>query len=108
MTRREMLKYCGVAGGAVLVSTNGPLPRAFADSPQSPATTPFRDPLPVPPIAQPSFTRFANLDLPARDAKEFVDFSPNQQRTKFYTLRARERSVVSHRDCEDRGLATCI
>ena len=106
MTRREMLKYCAAAGGAVLVSTNGPLPRAFADAPQSPPTMPFRDPLPVPAAPQASFTRFADLNLPAREITEFVD--PHQEKTNYYTILARERSVFVHQDFQDRGLATSI
>jgi FtsP/CotA-like multicopper oxidase with cupredoxin domain len=57
MTRRELLKYCTMASGAVLVSSKGPLTRAFASAPQSPRTTPFLDalPVPAPPIAVPAF-----------------------------------------------------
>src|SRR5947209_19169728 len=94
MTRREMLKYCTAAGGAILVSTRGPLPKAYADAPHSPATTPFRDPLPVPPTAHGSFTRFSDLDLPAMDGQTFVDFASGQQRTKFYTIPAKVRQVI--------------
>ncbi len=102
MTRREILKYCTVAGGAILVSTKGPVPRAFAGTPQSPATTPFRDPLPAPPepLAVTPFTLdpAAQADLTAAHVTV----------ANYYKLVAEERKVFFHKDFEDRGLPTTI
>jgi FtsP/CotA-like multicopper oxidase with cupredoxin domain len=92
MTRRELLKYCTVAGGAILVSTKGPLPRVFADTPQSPPTTPFMDPLPVPasPLAVPAFA----LDA---DAAADVDRTQGATNYTYYNISVVDRSVHFHK-----------
>jgi hypothetical protein len=101
VTRREILKYCSLAGGAVLASTRGALPRLYADTPQSPATTPFRDPLPSPPepMSVPAFT----LD-PAAAA----DVALTAPVANYYKIVAESRSVYLHKDFEDKGLKTSI
>src|ERR1041385_5718029 len=97
MTRREMLKYGTLAGGAILASTKGPIPRSLASGAlQSPPTTPFRDPLPAPPapIAVPAF------DL---DPEAAADVGHTRGIAKFYKLVGEERQVYLHKDFEDRN-----
>src|SRR6266536_300955 len=104
MTRREILKYGSVAGGALLASTKGPLPRLIAEdnTPRSPATTPFRDPLPVPPA--PGAVQPFVLDVAASaDLANAKVAAAN-----YYKLAAEQRLVFFHQDFQDRGLATSI
>jgi FtsP/CotA-like multicopper oxidase with cupredoxin domain len=91
VTRRDILKYCAVAGGGFLISTRGPVSRTFASAPQSPPTEPFLDPLPVPPEPAASFQAFTDLSA---DARRFVD--PTKGAAKFYTIVAENRSVQFH------------
>jgi len=100
VTRRQILKYGSVAGGAALVSTKAPLRRAFAsggsNTPQSPPLTPFVDPLPTPDPAIPTLKQFSDLSTAA---KAFVDPSGNNSgMARFYSLVAEERKVKFHRD----------
>ena len=95
MTRREMLKYGAVAGGAILISTKGPVPRSFASNPQSPSTPPFLDELPIP--GTPSFTHTPFADL-APEAAPFVDPTGKKGMARFYTLVAEDRSVSFHKN----------
>ena len=95
MTRRDILKYCAVTGGGFLISTKGPIPRSFASNPQSPATTPFLDELPIP--STPVFTHTPFSDL-APEAEVFVDRSGKKGLARFYTIVAEERSVQFHKN----------
>jgi FtsP/CotA-like multicopper oxidase with cupredoxin domain len=99
VTRREILKYGSIATGAVLVSTKGRLPRAFASgggAPQGLPLTPFVDPLPRPPTAIATLTQFADLSAAA---KVYVDPSGrNLGQARFYSVIAEERTVKFHRD----------
>jgi len=109
VTRREIFKYGSVAGGAILASTRGALPRLFADTPKSPATAPFRDPLPVPPepMAVPAFT----LDKGAQDDIDRLERAGVPAGTviaNYYKIAAEKRSVYFHKDFEDRLLKTSI
>src|SRR5450432_1586204 len=108
MTRREILKYGSVAGGAILVSSKGGVPRLSADTPQSPATTPFRDPLPMPPAPMP-VPAFI-LDAAAQaDVDALVRAGvTGPVIANYYKIVAEKRSVFFHKDFEDRGLKTSI
>jgi FtsP/CotA-like multicopper oxidase with cupredoxin domain len=96
MTRREMLKYGALASGAVLISSTGPISRAFADAPQSPYTEPFLDELPVPHQAQRLDARISDLDV---DAQIFA--GPN---ASFYKILAMQRQVHYHRQLPPTGI----
>jgi len=109
VTRREILKYGSMAGGALLAASKGGLPRLYANATQSPATTPFRDPLPAPPapMAVAPFT----LDQGALDDIARLESAGVPKGTviaNYYKLVAEKRSVYSHKDFEDRGLKTSI
>ena len=102
MTRRQMLKAGSAAACAILASTKGPIPRSFADDQsQSPPTTPFRDPLPVPPVMK-TVAAF-NLDPEAA-----ADAAHTGGIASYYELIAEQRQVYFHKDFEDRGLQTTV
>jgi FtsP/CotA-like multicopper oxidase with cupredoxin domain len=93
------LKCGSIAGGALLASTQGRLPRAFAsgsgDTPRSPVLTPFVDELPRPVTPISTLTPFTDLSAAA---KPFVDPSGNSSGARFYSIIAEERKVKFHRD----------
>jgi FtsP/CotA-like multicopper oxidase with cupredoxin domain len=74
-------------GGSLLLSSAGPLSRAFAQSPQSPTTQPFVDDLAFPPVAQ-TVPRFS-----APLWNSFLDAD-----TKFFHIITERRLVKFHRD----------
>jgi FtsP/CotA-like multicopper oxidase with cupredoxin domain len=96
-----MLKYGALAGGAILASTKGPIPRSFASALQSPPTTPFRDPLPVPPAP----VAVSAFDL---DPEAAADAAGSGGIAKFYKLVGEQREVYFHKDFEDRNLKTTV
>jgi FtsP/CotA-like multicopper oxidase with cupredoxin domain len=96
MTRRDILKYGVVAGGGILLSTKGLVPRLFANTPQSPQTTPFMDELPVPNTVQRLANRISDLDV---DAQTFA--GPN---ASFYKIIAMQRQVHYHSQLPPTGI----
>lgn len=93
LTRRNLLKSCAAAGGAIWFSADGPVARSFADNPQSPSTTPFLDELPLPPSPTASVQPFAQLPPKAN-----LFFDPTGQKgvANFYSIVAEDRSVHFH------------
>jgi FtsP/CotA-like multicopper oxidase with cupredoxin domain len=87
-----MLK-CAVAGGVCLTTSKGPVSRAFADAPQSPATTPFKDKLPLPPSPVPLSQPLTNL---TPYASPF--YQPAKGTPTFYQISAEARFVQFHSD----------
>jgi len=101
-TRRDMLRL-GLAGSAYALSPSkfGTNPYLFADGggglPPSPPTTPFLDPLPLPPPAQ-QVAPFATR----ADYQEFID--PAGLKTHYYQLVEEVRLVQLHSQLPPTGV----
>lgn len=88
-TRRELLKWGAVVGGAILLPPGGlrRSGRVLADEIQSPPTRPFLTTLPIPPVAQ-TVTPFASPDC-----ANFI-----RPQTRFFTIVEEQRLLQVHPD----------
>jgi FtsP/CotA-like multicopper oxidase with cupredoxin domain len=95
LSRRELLKWGLLGGGATMLAPKGLLGRVSADNGDlfhSPATQPFRMALPKPRVAQPV------LPFQKVIAPEFDALDPMLPDATFYELVAEERFVQVHPD----------